>query len=127
MKDQKKEDTQKHKKRWADMEDEDLSSIDLEINLMELEEEMSSWLQYFEDPDQAERAYDDVKGGELDLKKVRDARALEMRYVKDRKVYKYANVQDAYALGKRVIGVRWVDTTAVSWWGSHRRCTGLIM
>jgi len=55
-------------------------------------------------------AWDDVKGVQLDLGKVREARAAEMGFLKLRCVYKYASRAEAKRLGRNVIGVRRVDT-----------------
>ena len=52
----------------------------------------------------------DIKDVELDLKKVRGARRLEMGYVRSRRVYKYAKRAEAIRLGHKIIGVKWVDT-----------------
>ena len=46
----------------------------------------------------------------MDIKKVREARELEMGFIRDRKVYKYSHKRDADKAGKKVIGVKWVDT-----------------
>ena len=55
-------------------------------------------------------AWDDMKGARLDLGKVKKARALEMKFIKDRQVYRYAKKAEAKLLGKKIIGVKWLDT-----------------
>ena len=56
------------------------------------------------------RAYDDVKGTELDIRKVRAARDYEMKYVFDMNIYKYSTMDDCWkATGKPPIGLKWID------------------
>ena len=77
------------KTSWADELDEDLNFMELELGQVD-EDNLG---------DDSLRAWDDVKNVELDLEKVRKARMLEMNYVKDRKVYKYASRAEAIRLG----------------------------
>ena len=46
-----------------------------------------------------------MKDVELDVKKLRKARKLDVEYVKDRKVYKYAKHAEAIWLRHKIIGV----------------------
>ena len=56
-------------------------------------------------------AWDDVKGGELDLDKVIAARNLEMKFVWDRGIYRYSNTDECWRVsGKGPIGLKWIDT-----------------
>lgn len=55
-------------------------------------------------------AYDDVKGGELDAKKVHEARQSELRYLWARGVYGYASRRNAMARGIRPVKLKWIDT-----------------
>ena len=57
---------------------------------------------------QAEWAWDDVKGCELDLKEVRKARLEEIEYMKRRGLWKV--VPRSQADGKRITSVKWVGT-----------------
>ena len=52
-------------------------------------------------------ATDDVKGGPLDPDGVRAARALEMKFVKDREIYEYHQLQPG---DPRPAGLKWIDT-----------------
>ena len=55
-------------------------------------------------------AWDDVSGAVLDPKKVREARAEEVQYVRDMNLYtKVPTKQWAERIGKQPIGVRWID------------------
>jgi hypothetical protein len=82
---------------WADEMEEDLNLMELELNQVDEDEvHMQAW--------------DDIKDTELDIKKVRRARKIEMEFVRNRKVYKYAKKAEAKRLGHKVIGVKWVDT-----------------
>ena len=51
-----------------------------------------------------------MKDVELDIRKVRKARRIEMGFIQERKVYKYASRAQAQKLGHNIIGVKWVDT-----------------
>ena len=52
-----------------------------------------------------------MKGGRLDAKRVAEARAEEMAFIKELKVYDYSDMTTAEQIsGKEPIGVRWVDT-----------------
>jgi hypothetical protein len=83
-------------RRWSDEEEE----MQLEINnVEEAEAELyQTW------------AWDDVKDVALNLEKVRQARKLEMGFIRSRKVYKYAKRDEVQKRGFKVIGTKWVDT-----------------
>ena len=84
-------------RRWADLMDQELETMDLELNICD-EDEMAGY------------AWEDVKQVELDIAKVRKARKLEMEYIEKRRVYKYATRGDAKSCGQNVIGTKWIDT-----------------
>ena len=65
-----------------------------------------------EDPDDDQWvAYDDAKGGELQVPLVREARQEEMRFVRDRNIYSYSTVKECLAeTGRAPVGTKWVDT-----------------
>ena len=84
----------RRKKRWADIVEEDLMNLELEILKCE-EGDVDDYL--FE-------AWDDVRSGDnLDIRRVPEARALEMNYIKSRKVYRYASKADAKRAGAKII------------------------
>ena len=56
-----------------------------------------------------QEAWDDTSGKELDVKRVREARKLEMEYVKDKKVWRKITRKSAIALGYKIVGTRWLD------------------
>ncbi len=89
------------KTHWADEVEEDLNYIELELNQVGDDD----------DKDISSRAWDDVKDIELDTKKVRKARRLQMDSVKTRKLYKYAKRAEAVWSGHKIIGVKWADTS----------------
>ena len=66
----------------------------------------------FIDPQQFEEWYwDDVNGGWLDSEKVKEARKLEMEYLKKQAVYEKRPMSEALKVtGRRPIPVRWLDT-----------------
>ena len=66
----------------------------------------------FIDPQQFEEWYwDDVHGGWLDPEKVKEARQLEMEYLKRQAVYEKRPISEALKVtGRRPIPVRWLDT-----------------
>ena len=56
-------------------------------------------------------AYDDAKGGTLFVPLVRDARKVEMQFVKDRDLYEYKPISECRAkTGQPTIDTKWVDT-----------------
>ena len=59
-----------------------------------------------------ERAWDDVKGGYLDLDKVREARRVEMGFVRDRRVYKKSSIEEALRVTRQEAYQYWL--------GGHR-------
>ena len=64
-----------------------------------------------DDPDVDYEAFDDAKGGSLDVKLVRAARAEEMEFVKERQIYEYASVKECLRrTGRPPVGTKWVDT-----------------
>lgn len=55
--------------------------------------------------------WDDVNGGWLPPDKVREARMLEMDYLKKQNVYEKRPLSEAFQVtGRRPIAVRWLDT-----------------
>ena len=61
--------------------------------------------------DITEVAWDDVKEVPLDLGKVKAARAIEMKFVRDRKIYKYATKDESWrVMLKAPIRLKWIDT-----------------
>jgi hypothetical protein len=90
----------KHRARWSD--DVEEMVMNLEINQCDDDDD--------DYDDLGATAWDDVKDVPLDVKKVRKARATEMTFVKQRKVYKYASVAYANSRGQKVIGTKWIDT-----------------
>ena len=65
-------------KRWSSIEEDDFMNLEI-LNV---------------DEDDGMTTQDDMKGGPLDVKKVIKARALEMKFVKDRKVYRYSTMDE---------------------------------
>ena len=62
-------------------------------------------------PEDDFEAFDDAKGGKLDMKLVRTARAEEMAFVKERQVYEYASTKKCHErTGRPPVGTKWVDT-----------------
>ena len=81
----------------ADENEKELNHMELELNKV--------------DEDEADFvAWDNMKGSELNIAKVREARDVEMQYIRRRNVYRYAKRADAQRLGKSIIGVKWLDT-----------------
>jgi hypothetical protein len=60
--------------------------------------------------DEIEEAFDDVKGGSLDARLVREARLKELKILWEREVYQYADVGEAQQKRKQLIGLKWIDT-----------------
>ena len=56
-----------------------------------------------------QEAWDDTSGKELDVKRVREARRLEMQYVKEKKVWRKMPRATAIAMGYKIVGTRWLD------------------
>ena len=54
-------------------------------------------------------AYDDTTGEELDPKEVMRARAKEVGYIHEKKVWAKISRQEAEAQGWRVLKARWID------------------
>lgn len=83
--------------RWAEENEEELNHMELELNKVDEDEvDFVAW--------------DDMKGSELNIAKVREARDVEMQYIRRRNVYRYAKRAHAQRLGKNNIGVKWLDT-----------------
>ena len=58
-----------------------------------------------------QRAWDDVKGGELPFDKVREARKEEVTYMEGRKLWELRPISECWEkLGKAPVSMRWVDT-----------------
>ena len=95
------------------MEQPQVENAGLEIEECDEDEYEPSHLMAVCDEDDAREwmAEGDVKGGPLDAGKVREARATEMKFLKDRQVYGYARVWDAWEkTGKAPIGLKWIDS-----------------
>ena len=61
--------------------------------------------------DITEVAWDDVKEVSLDLGKVKAARAVEMKFVRDRQIYKYATKDESWrVMLKAPIRLKWIDS-----------------
>ena len=58
---------------------------------------------------EADHAWDDVTGAQLEAKEVRKAREDEMKFIRDMNVYDKVPRSRAWRAGKKVIGVRWID------------------
>ena len=54
-------------------------------------------------------AWDDLTGMKLDADKVIEARAKDVQYIKDKRVYSKITRKEAQAKGWKVISTRWVD------------------
>ena len=54
-------------------------------------------------------AWDDLTGMRLDAGKVIEARAKEVQYIKDKRVYSKITRKEARARGWKVIKTRWID------------------
>ena len=64
-----------------------------------------------ENEDSQWEAEDDVHGGSLPAGLVRTARQKEIKYLKDRKVYSYATIGDAWRqTRKKPLKLKWIDT-----------------
>ena len=58
-----------------------------------------------------QRAWDDVKGGELPFDKVREARKEEVTYMEGHKLWELRPISECWEkLGKAPVSMRWVDT-----------------
>ena len=55
------------------------------------------------------KAWDDITGEELDPKDVAEARAKEMKYVNEKKVWKVIPRREAQQKGWKIINTRWID------------------
>ena len=75
-----------------------------------------------------EKARDDVKGGELPIGKVKEARREEMVFIQGRKLWDLKPVEECWEkLGKPLLSMRWVDTNK-GWLKTSRgeRSIGMI-
>ena len=64
-----------------------------------------------EESDEGFVAFDDAKGGSLPVTLVREARKVEMQFVKDRDLYEYKPVSECFAkTGHPPVNTKWVDT-----------------
>ena len=59
--------------------------------------------------DLLQQAWDDTSGKELNVKQVKEARKLEMQYVKSKKVWRKMSRKMALASGYKIVGTRWLD------------------
>ena len=63
------------------------------------------------DPPEEWEAEDDVKGGPLDPRAVKNAREKEIEYLWDMEVYEYSTEAEARArTGRNPVGLKWIDT-----------------
>ena len=63
-----------------------------------------------EESDEGFVAFDDAKGGSLPVPLVREARKVEMQFVKDRDLYEYKPVSECFAkTGHPPVNTKWVD------------------
>ena len=64
-----------------------------------------------EEPPEEWEAEDDVKGGPLDPREVKNAREKEIKYLWDMEVYEYSTEAQARArTGRNPVGLKWIDT-----------------
>ena len=64
-----------------------------------------------EEPPEEWEAEDDVKGGPLDPREVKNASDKKIRYLWDREVYEYSTEAQARArTGRNPVGLKWIDT-----------------
>ena len=54
-------------------------------------------------------AWDDLTGMRLDGNKVMEAREMEVKYVRDKQVWKKITRREAQAKGWKIIKTRWID------------------
>ena len=89
-----------------------LDAADLKLLLAENMDvgAMSSMERQDQEEEDEQEAYDDVKGGLLDIALVRRARQLELEYLWNHDVYGYASRHRALARGKKPIRLKWLDT-----------------
>ena len=71
-------------------------------------------------------AEDDVKGGPLDPREVKNAREQEMKYLWDMEVYEHSTEAEARArTGRKPVGLKWIDTNKGSA-EATRHCSRLV-
>ena len=90
-----------------------------EINLVQIEDLIGEWVaeiqqvqaDEFEEEMTMEKAWDDVKGGELPIGKVKEARKEEVTFMESRKLWDLVPEGECWEkLGKPPVSMRWVDT-----------------
>ena len=95
----------------------DVDEVTEEVNINEVVTLVDSWVQevkdgmldYDENSDSL--AWDDVHGGDLPVKLVREARLEEVGYMVGRNIWEERSVEECWKVtGKAPVTVRWVDT-----------------
>ena len=94
-----------------------------EINYVEIEDLIGEWVAEVQElqvqevqvdewgEDDMQKAWDDMKGGELPMAKVREARKEEVTYMEGRKLWDLRPIEECWEkLGKAPVSMRWVDT-----------------
>ena len=90
-----------------------------DINLVEINDLIGEWVaeiqqvqaDEWEEETSMEQAWDDVKGGELPIGKVKAARKEEVTFMESRKLWDLRPEEECWEkLGKPPVSMRWVDT-----------------
>ena len=105
--------------RDPDGDGEGRDSSDTVVQLVEIQDLIGDWVteiqqvqaEELEEDMNLEKAWDDVKGGELPIEKVKEARKEEVTFMESRKLWHLVPEEECWEkTGKSPVSMRWVDT-----------------